>query len=59
MPTVHVPAAFPSPMPGAVSSTFTTLAAGHTPSFAIAYHIISGDGRPAGRSPAQTVSSGA
>ena len=58
-PTVQVPAALPSPMPGAVSSTLTTHAAGQMPSRAIAYHIISGLGRPAGRSPAQTVSSGA
>ena len=46
-------------MPGAVSSTFTTVAAGQTPSLAMAYHIISGVGRPAGRSPAHTVNSGA
>ena len=58
MPMVHVPAALPSPMPGAVSSTFTTLAAGHTPSFAIAYHIINGVRPSGGKIAAQTVSSG-
>ena len=58
MPTVQVPAFMPSPMPTGVSSTLTTDDAGQTPMRAIAYHIMSGLGRPAGRSPAQTTISG-
>src|ERR1700735_1700825 len=48
-PTVQVPAATPSPMPGRVSSIFTTVCAGQMPICAIACHIISGLGRPGGR----------
>ena len=59
MPTVQQPASLPSMMPTGASSTFTQARAGQASISISAAHVISGDGRPLGVSPAQITTSGA